>query len=54
MGVEEIEVVVGSIEIGGHHRQEIGAILAVVSSAHLNTRDFGHSVRFIGRLQRTV
>ena len=52
MGVLQVEVIAGSIEIGRHHRDEGGTVLPVVGVAHFDAGDLGDSVGRIGRLQR--
>lgn len=47
VGGFQVEVVVGAIEIGGHHGDEPGAVLPVVSLAHLDSRDLGNGVGLI-------
>ena len=51
MGVLEVEVVVGTIEVGGHDSDIVGAILQVVALAHLQACNLGNGVRLIGILQ---
>jgi len=52
MGVLQIEVVVGAIEVGRHGGQVAGAILTVVGTAHGNPGNLSHCVCIVGRLQR--
>ncbi len=49
----KIEIVAGTIKIGGHGRDEIATILAAVGLAQLDPCDLGHCIPFIGCLERT-
>jgi len=51
MGGFEVVVVVWSIEIGGHHGDEITTILTVIAFAHLNACYLGDGIRLVGGLQ---
>jgi len=51
MGVFRVVIVPGAIEIGGHGRDEIGAILAVVGVTHADTGNLGNGVGLVGGLQ---
>ena len=48
-----MEIVVGAIEVGGHHGNKVGAVLQVVALAHLKTCNLGNGVRLVGVLQGT-
>ena len=48
----QVVVVVGTVEVGGHHRDEVAAVLVAVGLAHLHARDFGNGVGLVGVLQR--
>ena len=52
VGVFQVVVVVGAVEVGRHHGDEVAAVLVAVGFAHLHARDFGNGVRLVGRLQR--
>ena len=52
VGVLQVEVVVGAVEIGGHHGNVIGAVLQVVALAHLQAGNLGNGVLLVGVLQR--
>ena len=52
MGRFKVVVVTGTIQVGRHRRQELRSVLPVVGRAHFDARDFGNSVRAIGRLKR--
>ena len=52
VGVFQVEVVVGAIEIGGHHGNVVGAVLQVVALAHLEAGNLGDGVLLVGVLQR--
>ena len=51
MRIFEVEVVVGSIEIGGHHSDEVGAVLEIVGLAHLESGYLGDGILLVGVLQ---
>ena len=51
MGFGKIKIVVRAVEIGGHERNEVRAILLVVGLAHIYPRNLCQRVRFISRLQ---
>ncbi len=44
----QVEVVVRSVEVGRHHRNEIGTVLNVEALAHLQARDLGNRIRLVG------
>lgn len=48
-----VVVVVGTIEVGGHDGDIIGAVLAVEELAVLEAADLGQRIGFVGLLQRT-
>ena len=52
VAVGEVVVVVGAVEIGGHHTDVAGAVLAVHALAQLDAGDLGDGVGLVGRLQR--
>src|SRR4051812_26880439 len=52
VGALEIEVVVRTIEIGRHGRDEVAAILPAVGLAELDARDLGDGVGLVGGLQQ--
>ena len=45
-------IVAGPVEIGRHHRDEIGAVLLAVGLAQLDGGDLGDGVPLVGRLER--
>ena len=47
VGGLEVEVVSGSIEVGGHQRDRVEAVLLAVGFAGLNACDFGDGVPFV-------
>jgi hypothetical protein len=47
MGIFGMIVVVDAVEIGGHHGNEVGAILTVIASAHGDSGDFRHRIRLV-------
>ena len=51
VAVFQVEVVVGPVEVGGHHRDVVGAVLQVVALTHLEARNLCDSVFLIGVLQ---
>lgn len=51
MRIFRMEVIPRTIEIGRHDGHEFRAILPIVGLAHLDTRDLGNGVRFVGGLQ---
>ena len=50
--VLQVEIVVGAIEVRGHHSNVVGAILQIVALAHLQACYFGYGVFLIGIFQR--
>ena len=52
MAVLQMEVVIGTIEVGGHHGNIVGAVLQVVALAHLQAGNLGDGVLLVGVLQR--
>jgi len=52
VAVLQVEVVVGTIQVGGHHGYVVGAVLEVVALAHLQTGYLGNGILLIGILQR--
>ena len=52
MAVLQMEVVVGAIEVGGHHGNIVGAVLQVVALAHLQASNLGNGILLVGVLQR--
>jgi hypothetical protein len=50
----QIEIVVGTVKIRGHHRNEIRAVLASIRLAKLNPGNLRKRVSFISRLQRSA
>ena len=52
MAVLQVEVVVGAIEVGGHHGNIVGAVLQVIALAHLQAGYLGNGVLLVGVLQR--
>ena len=51
VAVFQVDVVVGPVEVGGHHGDVVGAVLQVVALAHLEARDLRDGVLLIGVLQ---
>ena len=45
-------VVVGTVEIGGHHGHIVGAVLEIERLAHLHAGDFGYRIGFVGVFER--
>src|SRR5690606_19383582 len=43
---------IGSVKIGGHHRNKIGAVLQIIAFAGLDSRDFGNGVGLVGIFER--
>ena len=52
MAVVGVVVVVRAVEVGGHHGEEFGAVLAVVAPAHLDAGDLGQGIGPVGRFER--
>ena len=50
--VLQVEIVVGAVEVGGHHGNVVGAVLQVIALAHLQAGNLGNGVLLIGVLQR--
>ena len=51
MGVLGVVVVVGAIEVGGHHGDIVGAILAVEELAVFQSRDLRQGIGLVGLFQ---
>ena len=51
VGAFQVEVIVGAIEVGGHGRDEVAAVLLPVGLAELDAGDLGDGVGLVGRLQ---
>ena len=49
----QVEIVIGTVEVGRHRRNEVAAILPPVSVAQLHARDFRHRVPLVRRLERS-
>ena len=49
----EIEVVAGAVQVGGHRRDEVAAVLTAVGLAQLDPGDLGDRVPLVGALERT-
>lgn len=47
----QVEVVAGAVEVGGHERNGVHAVLAVVGLAELDAGDLGQGVELVGGLQ---
>ena len=52
VGGLQVEIVVRAVQVGGHDRDEGGAVLPVVGVALFHAGDFGDGVRRVRRLQR--
>jgi hypothetical protein len=50
----EVEVVVGPIEVGGHRRDEVAAVLVGVCLTELDARDLRDRVGLVGRFELSV
>ena len=48
-----VVVVSGTIKVGRHHGDEIGAILTAICLAQLDPRNLGNGIPLIGRLERS-
>ena len=53
MGVLQIKIITGSVQVGGHQADGIEAVLLMIGLTHLNARDLGHRIPLIGGLQLT-
>ena len=53
-GVQQVKIVSRAVEIGGHRRDETGAVLAVIRLAHRDAGDLRHRVGLIGGFQFAV
>ena len=51
VGVLGVVVVVGAVEVGGHHGDEVGAVLAVEELAVFEARDLRKGVGLVGLLE---
>ena len=49
----EVEVVVDTVQIGRHSRDEVAAVLTAVELTQLEPRYFGNGIRLVRRLQST-
>lgn len=47
----KVEVVARAVQVGGHHGDEVGAVLQVKALAHLQAGDFGDGVGLVGVFQ---
>ena len=45
-------IVAGAVEIGRHHADEVGAVLAAIGLGQLDAGDLGDRIGLVGRLQR--
>src|SRR5262249_5314708 len=54
MGALEIEIVIRSVQIGGHGTDKIGSELARIRLAEFNSRDLCHRIRLVGWLERSA
>ena len=52
MAAHKVEVVVWSVEVGGHHSDVVGAVLKIKAFAHLQAGNFCDSIWLIGPFQR--
>jgi len=52
VGIVQVVIIAGAVEIGGHHGQEAGVVLAVVGPACFYAGDLGYGIGPVGRLQR--
>ena len=52
VGVLQVEVVVGAVEVGRHHGYVVGAVLEVVTFAHFQAGNLCNRVFLVGVLQR--
>jgi len=51
MRIFRVVIVVGAVQVRGHHGNEVGAVLPVITFAHDNARDFCKGIGFVGGLQ---
>ena len=51
VAVGGVEVVAGPVEVGGHGRDEVVAVLAAVELAELDAGDLGQGIALVGRFQ---
>ena len=51
VGVLGVVVVIGAVEVGGHHRDVVRAVLAVEELTVLEAADLGQGIGFVGLLQ---
>ena len=52
VGVSEVEVVTGAVEVGGHDADGVEAVLAAIGLGHLDSGDLGDGVGLVGGLER--
>ena len=52
MAILQMEVVVGTIQVGGHNGNVVGAVLQVVALAHLQAGNLGNGILLVRVLQR--
>ena len=51
VGADQVKIIVRAVEVGGHPRNEVTAILGPVRLAEFDPGDLGNGIGFIGRLQ---
>ena len=51
MGVIQIVVIVGTVQISRHHRDKIAIVLRTIILAQFNTGNLGDSVRLVSMLE---
>ncbi len=53
MGVLEVKIVIGPVQVCRHNRDKVRAVLFIVVSAELDRCDLRYSIRLIRRLERS-
>ena len=51
MAIFEVEIIVGAVEVGRHHGYVVGAILQIVTFAHLQARNLSQGIFLVGVFQ---
>ena len=51
MAVLQMEIVIGAVQVGGHHSNKVGAVLEIVALAHFQAGYLCNGILFVGVLQ---
>ena len=44
----QVEIVVGTIQVGRQHRDEVGTVLQVIALTQIDTGDLGNCIGLVG------